>query len=194
MKKILFSALVAAMAFTACGTKQEAGVTAEAQEVQTVGGSDVAYVQVEYVHANSEIYLTEGKALEEKTQKAQETWAKKQQNLQYQANQLQEKFQKGLITSFNAQKEQEELQKKAVNLENTVQEEGRKLEEESLVFMNRTQDLIMRAVQEINADKKYKMIVNASALLDADTTLNITEQVLEVVNRLYAEEKESKKE
>ncbi len=194
MKKILFSALVAAMAFTACGTKQEAGVTAEAQEVQTVGGSDVAYVQVEYVQANSEIYLTEGKALEEKTQKAQETWAKKQQNLQYQANQLQEKFQKGLITSFNAQKEQEELQKKAVNLENTVQEEGRKLEEESLVFMNRTQDLIMRAVQEINADKKYKMIVNASALLDADTTLNITEQVLEVVNRLYAEEKESKKE
>lgn len=193
MKKMLFSAMVAALAFTACSTKQGAATEAGAQEVQTVNGSDVAYVQVEYVQANSDIYLTEGKALEEKTQKAQESWTKKQQNLQYEANQLQEKFQKGLITSFNAQKEQESLQKRAAALENTVQNEGRTLEEESIVFMNRTQDLIMRAVQEINADKQYKMIVNASALLDADTTLNITNRVLEVVNRLYAEEKGEKK-
>ncbi|MBQ5654158.1 MAG: OmpH family outer membrane protein, partial [Alistipes sp.] len=58
---------------------------------------------------------------------------------------------------------------------------------------NRMQDLVMRAVQEVNADKKYKMVVNANSLLDADTTLNITPMVLEKVNELYAKEKNETK-
>ena len=51
----------------------------------------------------------------------------------------------------------------------------------------------MRAIQEINADKKYKMIVQSSALLDADDSLNLTEQVLAKVNELYKAEKEAAK-
>ena len=50
----------------------------------------------------------------------------------------------------------------------------------------------MRAVQEINAEKKYKMIVNMSVLLDADESLNITDQVLAKVNELYKAEKSKK--
>jgi outer membrane protein len=61
-----------------------------------------------------------------------------------------------------------------------------------MVMLNRNRDLLMRAVEQINADKKYKMIMNASALIDADSTLDITATVLEVVNKLYAEEKEAK--
>ncbi len=192
MKKILFSVMVAA-AFAACNN-QAATTTEAATEAQEIQGGDIAYVHVEEVLAKSDIYLSEGKALEEKTTAAQQKWAKQQQNLQYEMNQLQEKYQKGLITSFNAQQEQEKLQKRAVNLENTVQTEGAKLEEENFVFSNRAQDLIMRAVQEVNGEKKYKMVVNASALLDADTTLNITPLVLEAANRLYASEKSETKE
>lgn len=191
MKKILFSAMLAAMAFTACSPKSE--TASEAAEVRTtVGSSDLAYIQVEQVMIENDLYKNEGQPLEEKTRKAQEKWAKKQQDLQYKANQLQEKFQKGLITSYDAQKEQESLQKQAANLESTMQKEGQSLEEENVVMLNRNRDLLMRAVQQINADKKYKMIVNASALIDADSTLDITSQVLEVVNSLYAAEKSGK--
>ena len=78
--------------------------------------------------------------------------------------------------------------------QNSAQKEAQALDEENFVFNNRAQDLIMRAVQAINADKKYKMIVNASALIDADTTLNITPLVLDKVNELYAiDQKEAKK-
>ena len=42
------------------------------------------------------------------------------------------------------------------------------------------------AVKEINADVKYKLIINATALIDADSTLNITPAVLAKVNALYA--------
>ena len=74
--------------------------------------------------------------MQEKTEKAQQSWAKKQQGLQYEANQLTEKYQKGLITSFDAQKQQEALQRRAANLESSVQKEGQTLEEENFVFVN----------------------------------------------------------
>ena len=51
----------------------------------------------------------------------------------------------------------------------------------------------MRAIQDINADKKYKMIMQATSLLDADESLNISEAVLAKVNELYAAEKEAAK-
>lgn len=190
MKKMLFSAMAAALFLVACGPKAETSTVVAEQ--QPVAGSDLAYIQVEKVMVENDLYQQEGLPLEEKTRKAQESWAKKQQNLQWEANQLQEKYQKGLITSFDAQKQQESIQKRATNLESSMQKEGASLEEENMVMLNRNRDLLMRAVEQINADKKYKMIVNASALIDADTTLDITNIVLERVNELYAEEKKEK--
>ena len=52
--------------------------------------------------------------------------------------------------------------------------------------------LLHRAIENLNADGRYKLIVNANALLDADSTLDITPAVLQEVNRLYALEKKDK--
>ena len=115
--------------------------------------------------------------------------AQKEKNLQYEASQLQEKYQKGLITTADAQKQQQSIEKKIANYQSSAQKEAQTLDEENYVFSNRTQDLIMRAIKEINADKKYKLIVNATALLDADDALDITDTVLAKVDELYAAEK-----
>lgn len=45
----------------------------------------------------------------------------------------------------------------------TAQKEAQTLEEENYVNTNRAQDLLQRAVQAINGDKRYKLIINASA-------------------------------
>ena len=194
MKKTLFPALAAALVLAACGTKTtgQAEVAAEAAAQQVVS-SDIAYVQVEAVLAQCDLFLTEGKALQEKTEKAQKSWAQREQNLQAEVAQLQEKFQKGLITSRDAQAQQESLQKRAASYQNNAQKEAQSLDEENYVFTNRAQDLLNRAVQQINADRKYKLIINASALIDADTTLNITPAVLQKVNELYAADKKAEK-
>ena len=153
----------------------------------------LAFVNVDYVLAESNIFKTEGVALRDKTEKAQQKWMKKEQNLQNEMQQLAEKYQKGLITTRSAQEKEQELQKRAVSLQSAAQKEGKELEEENIVFQNRLNDLIMRAIQDINADKKYKMIMQATSLLDADESLNISEAVLAKVNELYAAEKESAK-
>lgn len=197
MKKTLFT-IVAALALTACGSNT-AETTANSTEpaaaaTQTTAGGDMVYVQVEAVMMECDLYKNEGVALQEKTQKAQNSWAQRERSLQAEAAQLQEKYQKGLITTNDAQAQQQSIEKRVAAYQTSMQKEAQTLEEESYVYNNRVQDLIMRAVQEINADKRYKMIVSASALIDADTTLNITPLVLNKVNELYAaDQKEAKK-
>mgnify|MGYP003313179039 CR=1 FL=1 len=187
--KRFFIAALAFLAFVGCKENKQSTEITEQTATEVVAGGDLAFVNVDYVLAESEIFKTEGIALRDKTEKAQQKWAKKEQNLQNEINQLAEKYQKGLITTRNAQEKEQELQKQAAAMQTAAQKEGKELEEESIVFQNRMNDLLMRAVQEINAGKKYKMIVAATALLDADESLNLTEQVLAKVNELYKAEK-----
>lgn len=113
--------------------------------------------------------------------------------LQAEAAQLQEKYQKGLITTNDAQAQQQSIEKRVASYQSSAQKEAQALDEENYVFTNRAQDLLHRAVQEINGDKKYKLIINATALIDADSTLNITPAVLAKVNELYAADKKAAK-
>ena len=189
MKKIFWTMLAAAVIFTACDNQTAKTTDANAEATEQVNGSDIAYVSVEYVLAESDIYKTEGVALQEKTNKAQSSWAQKEKNINYEAQQLQEKYQKGLMTTADFQQKGQALEKRAANFQTAAQKEAQSLDEENYVLQNRTQDLIMRAIKEVNADKKYKMIVNAASLLDAEESLNISEAVLAKVNELYAAEK-----
>lgn len=194
MKKTLFPVLAAALVLAACGTKTTEQSEAATETVaQQVVSSDIAYVQVEAVLAQCDLYMTEGVALREKTEKAQKSWAQREKSLQAEAAQLQEKYEKGLLTSRDAQSQQESLQKKAASYQTNAQKEAQTLDEENYVFTNRAQDLLQRAVQDINGEKKYKLIINASALIDADSTLNITSAVLAKVNELYAADKKASK-
>ena len=192
MRKI-FIATLAFLAFAGCKEGKKSADATEQTATEVVAEGDLAFVNVDYVLAESDIFKTEGIALRDKTEKAQQKWAKKEQDLQNEMQQLAEKYQKGLITTRSAQEKEQELQKRAASFQTSAQKEGKELEEESLVFQNRMNDLLMRAVQEINADKKYKMIVAATALLDADESLNLTEKVLAKVNELYKAEKETTK-
>ena len=111
---------------------------------------------VSYTHlvlAQCDLFLNEGAALQEKTQKAQKSWAQKEQNLQAEAAQLQEKYQKGLITTNDAQAQQQSIEKRVASYQSSAQKEAQALDEENYVFTNRAQDLLHRAVQEINGDK-----------------------------------------
>ncbi len=190
--KIAFIACLS-MVMVACTTtpktdKETAEVTVEnTTESSTI--SDIAYIDVEYILANSKIYQDEGAPLQRKSNRAQASWAQKEQGFQSDLAKLQEKYNRGLITTANAQAESEKIQQRAAEFQKTVQQEMQKLEREDMELTNKTSNLINRAVGEINADKKYKMIINASALIDADTTLNITRRVVEIVDRLYLSEK-----
>ena len=189
--------------------------TSNVESVECVASGDVVFIDLDYVMAASAFYAKEGVAFETKMQNfqqksltTQEAWAKKEQNLaneynklQAEAAKLEQDYAKGLITTLNAQQKQEEIQKKGESiqsrmaaLQTTVQTEGQELQaeeqalaEEQVVIMNRFKELANKAIEELNADRRYKMIINAVSVVDADPTLNISDLVLERVNKLYEE-------
>lgn len=220
MKKSLLSILAMSLMMVSCGgakseNKVEADVTdaTEVKGVECVASGDVVFVDLDYIMASSKFYATEGVALETKVknfqQKSltiQEGWAKKEQSLaaeynklQAEAAKLEEEYAKGLITTLNAQKKQEEIQAKANtiqtkmnNFQTSVQTEGQQLSEEEqalneeqLVLMNRFKDITSKAIDELNADRRYKMIINAVSVVDADPALNISDLVLARVDAIY---------
>ncbi|MDE5730485.1 MAG: OmpH family outer membrane protein [Alistipes sp.] len=192
MKRIFFTAAML-LALVSCDTQRNGTEATEAAtDPQEVAVHDLAYVQVEAVLSQCDLYQTEGIALKEKTEKAQQSWARKEQNFSYEMAQLQEKYQKGLITTANAQSTEQDIQRRVAAYQSQAQKEAQTLDEENFVFSNRAQDLLRRAVRSLNTDGRYKMIVNANALIEADTTLDITPAVLQEVNRLYALEKKEK--
>ena len=192
MKKVLFAAL--ALVFAAsCNNAPKTTATDAAEAKTEVTSADIVFVRTEAVFAESEIFKTEGVALQAKNEKTQKSLAEKEQKLQNEMIQLQEKYQKGLITTIEAQRKEQELQKRAASYQESAQKQLRALEEENIVFQNRMGDLMQRAINELNAGGAYKMIVNASALLDASADLDITELVLAKVNELYAADKAAAK-
>ena len=92
MKKTILAALSAAALLTSCGNAPAAATAGETAEPGVVESSDIAYVQVEAVLAQCDLYLNEGAALQEKTEKAQRSWAQKEKNIQAEAAQLEEKY------------------------------------------------------------------------------------------------------
>ena len=192
MKKVLFAALALVFAVS-CNNAPKTTATETAEAKTEVTSADIVFVRTEAVFAESEIFKTEGLALQAKNEKTQKSLAEKEQKLQNEMVQLQEKYQKGLITTIEAQRKEQDIQKRVASYQETAQKQLRALEEENIVFQNRMGDLMQRAIDELNADGAYKMIVNASALLDASADLDITELVLAKVNELYAADKAAAK-
>ena len=188
MKKTLFAAIVAALFAVGC-TNNAAQPAEGAAEQATITSSDIAFVKADSLLVMSDIYLTEGVALQKKLEAAQQSWAKKEQGFQYEAAQLQEKYQKGLITTLKAQETEESLNKRVQNYQQSMQKEAAVLDEENFVLQNRINMLVAEAIEEINKDGKYKLILNSTALLDGAQALDITQDLLKIVNEKYTAEK-----
>lgn len=187
----------------------------ESRECTAVSAEGIVYVDLMYIDQHSKIYATEGTAFEKKlaefqenANKKQSSWATKEQNLANEYNKLQQDalkiqqdYEKGLITGVTAQQKGEDLAKKEQSiqqrlntLQSTIQKESEQLAkeeelliEEQQVITNRFTLLVELAVKNINADGRYKMILNKGFIVDADASLDISNLVLAEMDRLYDE-------
>ncbi len=160
--------------------------TTENTAVQSIEGSvSVAYVDMEYILSESDMYQKEGAPLQQRGEATQRDWVQKEQGLQNEVQQLQQKYQNGLITTANAQREQQSIESRMQAFQEATKRQALELDEENRVFAARTQELLRQSIDKVNADRRYSMIIDASSLVDADTTLNISRVVLREFNALY---------
>lgn len=184
-----------------------------ADSTECAKSAEVAYVDLDAMFKSSKIFAKEGKPLEKRIEdfqkkmvSKQEDLAKREQGLAYEQNKVQQEYQKlqsdyqkGLITTLNAQSKGEQLEKRVQNAQaslaalqkqaqqdaEALQKEEQSLMEENVVLENRFRELLNKALKDINADGRYKMIVNSMMVVDAAEGLNISSLVLSKIDELY---------
>lgn len=222
MKKTLMLAFAASAMLVSCGGNNGGSNTTTengdekiivADSTACVESAEVVYVDLDAMFISSKIFAENGKPLQQRLEEfqqkmisKQEDLAKREQGLAYEQNKIQQEgqklqsdYQKGLITTLNAQTKGEQLEKRAQNLQASVaalqkqaqqdaealQKEEQELMEEQAVLENRFHELLNMALKEVNADGRYKMIINSMMVIDAADGLNISSLVLAKIDELY---------
>ena len=202
MKKVLFAAVAAVITLVACQNNNQAGTTATGSGT-TAGTQEtvktmpsIAYINIDSLIINYDRAIDMQKVFEEKYKKAETQLQTKMQRLEKDMLDYQDKAQKGLMTRSQMAETEEKLgRQQQVLMQDRDKLLGELSEEEQV--MNNT---IFYAVSDFldihNADYKYSMIISTTAtgpILHADPSLNITSEVLRILNEQYAAEKAAKK-
>lgn len=192
MKSLFIALCLCLLTLAGCNTsatKPGAG----ADSTGHAASSAIAYIDFDTLLAHYDMYTDLRAEFEAKATKADADLSAKGRSLERDAADLQNKMQRGLITSANAQTTAQSLQSREQSLLQQQQSAMNALAEEEQVMGNRIRYAIQQYLKEFNADKRYGVILTTTAsgpILDADPALDITSAVLKGLNKQYAATKD----
>lgn len=166
-----------------------------------IGGStatpgSVVYIQMDSLVSQYDMFNDLKSELESKAQVIQDDLSKKGRAFERDYNDFQEKVQKGLITRAQAEATQQQLAARNKELQEFSQQKQMEMSEEEQVLFRKVMDALNKYLVKYNEDKKFAMIVNTSGstntVLQADSTLNITREVVNGLNEEYVATKSKK--
>ena len=189
MKKYFtFAALAAAtLFFAACSSKEEETTNENVQQEETVG-LKIAYVELDTLMSQYQLYKDYSEVLTRKGNNIQKTLAQKQRALENHAASVQKKYESNEFTTrdeleraqASIQKEQNDLAELADRLQNEFAMEQARINEEA-------RDSIQSFLKRYNKTKKYDyvMIKAGDNLLIANPKYNITNDIVKGLNKRY---------
>lgn len=113
---------------------------------------------------------------------------------------FQDKINKGLMTQSVAEIQGKKLQDQQNNFQQYAAQKQQEIAEEQQVMMNQIADAIKTFIDGYNAEKGYAMILTTQGdilpapVVAADSTLDITDDILEGLNAAYVKSKAENKE
>ncbi|MFV0554468.1 MAG: OmpH family outer membrane protein [Mangrovibacterium sp.] len=193
MKKNLIINLVFAVAIAALFilhfTSNKSGNTGSDNHASSTELT-MAYVNVDSILMHYELSL----ALHEEFTKNQasytDEYAKKRSAWETKAARFQEKVQRGgFLTEERAIQERNQLASEQEELIQLDQELSNKLAEMQNKNTNQVIEKVMTTIEKYNKEKKFTYIISANSLLAADGALNVTADILKIMNDEYTPEK-----
>lgn len=196
MKKMLFLALGAAMALTACNNQEEqqTAKATDAEEANT--GLRIAYVEVDTLMNQYQFCRDYNLVLNKKAENIQNTLAEKQRTLQQHYAAMQKKYESnGFTTRDELERAQNSLQKEQQNLAELEQRLGNELAAENAKLTEEMRDSIQMFLKTYNKSKKYDFILTKQGdnILLANAKYDITNQVVAGLNKRYKAKPDVKK-
>lgn len=190
MKKYLtYAALVGATVFfAACGSKNEEETTVETAQPAETTGLKIAYVELDTLMSQYQLYKDYSEVLTRKGNNIQKTLAQKQRALESHAASVQKKYESNEFTTrdeleraqASIEKEQRDLAELADRLQNEFAMEQARINEEA-------RDSIQSFLKKYNKTKKfdYVMVKAGDNLLIANPKYNITNDIVKGLNKRY---------
>ena len=178
----------AAVLFAACGTKNEDETTKEPAQQEEAAGLKIAYVELDTLMSQYQLYKDYSEVLTRKGSNIQKTLAQKQRALESHAASVQKKYESNEFTTrdeveraqASIQKEQNDLAELADRLQNEFAMEQARINEEA-------RDSIQSFLKRYNKSKKYDyvMVKAGDNLLIANPKYNITNDIVKGLNKRY---------
>ena len=190
MKKYFtFAAFAAAtLLLGACGSKNEEEVTNETPETEQTVGLKIAYVELDTLMSQYQLYKDYSEVLTRKGNNIQKTLAQKQRALESHAAAVQKKYESNEFTTrdeveraqASIEKEQRDLAELADRLQNEFAMEQARINDEA-------RDSIQSFLKRYNKTKKYDyvMVKAGDNLLVANPKFNITNDIVKGLNKRY---------
>lgn len=191
----LIAVVVFGVLFLTDGSKKaEAQTEEEATEAVASKGS-IVYVDLDRILMEYDMANDLRSVVETKVQNIQAEINRRGKKLENEVKEFQNKIDKGLLTRSAAEVQGQKLQQQEADFNNYAAQKQQEIQEEQVVMMNQLGDAIQTYLQKYNEEKQYAMILTNSGgapVITADTSLDITDDVLAGLNEEYIKTKNEK--
>ena len=191
---ILSAALVAGLFLSGCNN----AVTTAAPDAQadtTATAGSIVFFNIDKVVENYDMANDLRSVVETKVNGIQAEIDRRGNKLQKDANDFQNKMDKGLLTSSVANVQYQNLQQQQNDYQQYVVRKQQEMQEEQQVMLNQIMNAISEYVKEYNEGKKYALILATSGdllstpVVVGSSTLDVTDEILAGLNEAYVKTK-----
>ncbi len=201
MKKYFFLLGAAAVMAFAASCNQNNGTTTEAAAANdsTIVAGSIVYFNMDKVMEGYDMANDLNSVFETKTSGIQAEIDRRGKKLEKDANDFQNKVDKGLLTTSVAQAQYQKLQEQQQSYQQYAMRKQQEMAEEQQVMMNQIANAIAEYVQQFNEERQYAMIIAtggsilSTPVVTADARLDITDELLEGLNAEYIKTKDAAK-
>jgi outer membrane protein len=197
MKKIaslLSAALVAGLFITGCNNATNTAAPA-AQADTTAAAGSIVFFNIDKVVENYDMANDLRSVVETKISGIQAEIDRRGNKLQKDANDFQNKMDKGLLTTSVANAQYQKLQQQQNDYQQYVVNKQQEMQEEQQVMLNQIMNAIAEYVQAYNTTKQYALILTTSGdilpapVVTGSANLDITDDILAGLNAEYVKTK-----
>jgi len=166
-------------------------LTEEKSEQPESTASGIAFVDIDSIIFKFDMFYDRRDELMEKQQKAESELNSKASQYERSARDFQEKVTKGLVTRATAAEMEQDLLQQQQDLMDLRDNLQANLLEEEQVMNRQILEYITSFLEEHKSEYNYQYILGKSfggQVLYGDSTLDITQEVLDAINKKYQEE------
>ena len=188
------AALMAVFALTGCNNAA-APVATDAQADTVAAAGSIVFFNIDKVVENYDMANDLRSVVEAKVSGIQAEIDRRGNKLQTDANDFQNKMDKGLLTSSVANAQYQKLQQQQNDYQQYAVRKQQEMQEEQQVMLNQIMNAISEYVQAYNAEKQYALVLTTSGdILPAPVvtglaSLDITDEILAGLNAEYVKTK-----